>query len=108
MSSKLNPDSDAARFFRPLESHRRTRNAVYLKALDNYALHQAAQADDVTRAREGAIESDEDNEQYLLVPPEDYDDILTGYINLDAFADELAERQAKAYTWCDMDNDDYY
>lgn len=100
VSSKLNPDSDGVRSFRPLESHRKTKNAVFLKALDNnYALHEAAKADEAARAQ---------NEQYLLAPPEDYDIIFAKYINCDAVTDDLAEHRTKAYTWYDMDNDEYY
>jgi hypothetical protein len=102
----LNPDSDGVRFFPPLGSHRANKNEIFLKALYNCALQQAAETEAAARAREETIVEDDDNEQYLLVPPEDYDDVLGEYITFDALADELAERQARAYTWCDMDDVD--
>jgi len=104
----LNPYSDGARFFPPLERHRASANDTFLKALGNYAFQQAVKAEEAARARGQAMEQDEDNEQFLLVPPDDYDDLLAEYINLDALADDLAERQAKAYTLCDMEDDDCY
>jgi len=109
----LNPHS--VRLFRPLRSHRADKNDIFLQALGNYTLQQAAKAEEVVRAREEAtraqkeaIERDEDDEQYLLVPPDDYEDVLAEYMDLDALADDIAERQAKAHAWYDMDDGDYY
>jgi hypothetical protein len=104
----LNPYSDGARFFPALERHRASRNVIFLKALTNYALQQATKAEEAAGARGQAMDQDEDNEQFLLVPPDDYDDLWAEYVDFDAMADDLAERQAKAYSLCDMDDDDYY
>lgn len=110
----LNPD--AVRSFTPLKSRRPARNAIFLEAVSNHTLQQAAKAEEAARARleaararEGAIElDDDDDEQFLLVPPDDCDDLMAEYINFDALADDIAQRQANAYTWDDMDDDDYY
>jgi hypothetical protein len=101
----LNPDSDGMRFLgsRPL-----VKNVIFHLALDNYAFEQAAKREAAARVLEEAAAQDEANEQFMLVPPKDYDVILTEYINLDVFADGIAERQAKAYSWYDMDDDDDY
>lgn len=107
----LNPDS--VRSFTPLGSHRAAKNTLFLTALANYTLQQIAKAEEAARSRaeaaralEEAIEQDEDNEQFLLVPPEEYDDLLTEYIDFNALASGIAERQANAYN--EMDDDDYY
>lgn len=50
----------------------------------------------------------DDDEQFLLLPPGDYDDLFAEYIDFDAIADDFAERQANAHTWDDMEDDDYY
>jgi len=104
----LNPHSDGARFFPPLERHRADKNVIFLQALGNYTFQQALKAEEAAQAQRLAMEQDEYNEQFLLAPPDDYDDLLAQYINFDAIADDLAERQAKAYTLCDMDDDGYY
>ena len=104
----LNPNSDGLRFLPPLESRRAAKNSIFLKALGNYALQQAAKAEDDARARERAIELDEDNEQCLFLPPEGYEDLLAECINFDALVDDLAKRQAQAYASCDLYDDDYY
>jgi hypothetical protein len=104
----LNPYSDGARFFPPLERPRADKNVIFLQALGNYAFQQALKAEEAAKAQMLAMEQDEDNEQFLLLPPDDYDDLLAQYIDFDVRADDLAERQAKAYSSCDMDDDDGY
>lgn len=116
--SLLNPSSKGARFFPPLVRHRADKNDLFLLALGNYAFQQAAKAAEAATARRQAMEQamalamaqaqDAYNEQFLLAPPDEYDDLLAEYINFDAMADDIAERQAKAYTMCDMDDDDDY
>ena len=104
----LNPSSDGARFLLPVERPRADKNVIFLQALGNYAFQQAVKAEEAATARSQAMEQDEYNEQFLLAPPDDYDDLLSEYINFDAMADDMAERQAKAYTMCDMDDDEYH
>lgn len=87
--------------------HRADKNVIFLQALGNYTFQQTVKAEEAARAQMQAMEQDEYNEQFLLLPPDDYDDLLAEYIDFDALADDLAERQAKAYTSCDMDDDGY-
>lgn len=108
----LNPDS--VRAFPPLVKPQATKNMVFLTALSNYTLQQAVKAVEAAKARAEAAGAQveamgDDDEQFLLVPPDDYDDLFAEYIDFDAIADDIAERQANAQTWYDMeDDDDYY
>ena len=112
--SMLNPASEGGRFLPPVVRRRAEKNPILLLALGNYAYHQAVKATEAAIARRQAMEQamalamaqaqDEYNEQFQLAPPDEHDDLMAEYVDFDA----MAERQAKAYTMCDMDDDDYY